>query len=146
MAFEIQNYQSKYHQDINKMFESGVLECGYNTARGRFPFPFQKLPFFFSKKKKMITDNIDANLKLNFRWIQKCVLLGNVNHWIFSVKFLHFSNTCNFIDHNLRRCSYKLCLFFLPSICKVCCFFKYILKILRSVAMIWHIDSLQSAF
>ena len=40
MAFEIQNYQSKYHQDINKMFESGVLECGYNTARGRFPFPF----------------------------------------------------------------------------------------------------------
>ena len=57
MAFEIQNYQSKYHQDINKMFESGVLECGYNTARGRFPFPFQKLPFFF-KKKKMKTRNI----------------------------------------------------------------------------------------
>ena len=39
MTFEIQNYESKYHQDINKIFESGVLECGYNTVRGRFPFP-----------------------------------------------------------------------------------------------------------
>ena len=95
---------------------------------------------YFQKKKKW--------KELDFRWIQKCVFLGNVNHWIFSGKFLHFSNTCNFIDHNLRRCSYKLCLFFLPSICKVCCrcFFKYILKILRSVAMIRHIDSIQSAF